>query len=480
MVFSDPVFMFFFLPLVLLGSFLAPKIIQNFTLLAFSLAFYSWGEKFYVLLMITSIGLNYIIGLMIDQRNSKNSSLLVLQVGIACNLLLLGAFKYANFFADILNDIFSPFGIQEIDLAPVHLPIGISFFTFQAISYIIDVYRKNAPLQRNIVDLALYIALFPQLIAGPIVRYLDVAEQIVKRTVSFSLFTEGVARFIVGLGKKVILANTFAYPADQIFSSPASEITLITAWFGIICYMLQLYYDFSGYSDMAIGLGKMFGFRFLENFNYPFISRSISEFWTRWHISLANWFRDYVYIPLGGNRCSELRSSFNLFAIFFLSGLWHGAAWTFVIWGVYQGVFVVIERLKVSKKLLSLLNPPILIRHIYGLFVITMGMVIFRSESMEYSIQYWARMLGQGGFNFDIAPIRAYLHADFNLLFILAIAGLTPVLPSTQKLIRNTFNSRNSEILIQFSQAAALSLIFGYCLLQIASNSYSPFIYFRF
>ena len=349
MLFTSPVFLFLFLPLVLGLYVFLPSKWRNAWLLIASLFFYAWGETFYTLIMLASITANYVFGLLIEWQRDTAAMRPLMVGAVVVNLLLLIGFKYANFLLRSLNVLLGHLGIAPLYLAPVHLPIGISFFTFHALSYVIDVYRADARGQKNFVRVALYVTLFPQLIAGPILRFHQVADQFVRRQVSLPLFAAGVRRFLVGFGKKVLIANTLAVPADAIFGADSATLSSGAAWLGIVCYTLQIYFDFSGYSDMAIGLGKMFGFRFPENFNYPYVSRSIKEFWRRWHISLSTWFRDYLYIPLGGNRVSSWRNHLNLVIVFFLCGLWHGASWTFVIWGLYHGVFLVIERPVVSR-----------------------------------------------------------------------------------------------------------------------------------
>ncbi|MBE0586337.1 MAG: MBOAT family protein, partial [Desulfofustis sp.] len=332
MVFSSTIFLFVFLPLVLLSYMVAGRKFRNVILLAASLLFYAWGENVFVLLMLISIALNYCFGLLIDHSQQRGwSGKIPLILALLTNLGLLGFFKYANFLIDNLNTILINLDFEPVEMQAVHLPIGISFFTFQALSYVIDLYRGQASVQKSPINVALYISLFPQLIAGPIVRYHDVAEQIVHRTTRFDDFTYGIRRFIIGLGKKVLVANVLGRTADYMFSLPADSIPAGLAWLGAVSYTLQIYYDFSGYSDMAIGLGRMFGFRFLENFNYPYAAQSIREFWRRWHISLSSWFRDYLYISLGGNRHGATRTYVNLMIVFFLCGLWHGASWTFVV-----------------------------------------------------------------------------------------------------------------------------------------------------
>ena len=333
MLFSTSVFLFFFLPFVLFfyHALLRNKIKwQNLFLLVSSLFFYAWGEPYFVLIMLASIIVNWGFALLVDFFRDRIYVRYLLFLVVLFNILLIFTFKYLNFFCTTLNDVFN----TDIIIPSIALPIGISFFTFQSISYVIDVYRRKGHVQKNPLNVGLYIALFPQLIAGPIVRYETIAQQIENRVVTFSDFSEGVKRFIIGLGKKVLIANNVALVADHCFTLTEENLTAPLAWLGILCYTLQIYFDFSGYSDMAIGLGRMFGFHFLENFNYPYISKSISEFWRRWHISLGSWFRDYVYIPLGGNRVSKVRLYVNLFIVWFLTGLWHGANWTFIIWGI--------------------------------------------------------------------------------------------------------------------------------------------------
>ena len=344
MVFSSPVFLLVFLPATLFFTLILPRRFQNIMLLIASLFFYAWGGVSFSLIIVSSITINYIVGRQIAKREGKKGAKNALILGLVLNLLLLGIFKYANFIIDNLNVVFDWIHLEPVKMNSIYLPIGISFFTFQAISYIVDVYKKKTPAQKNLIDLALYISLFPQLIAGPIVRYHDIAKQLRNRIPGIKKFASGVERFILGLAKKVLIANTFALVADKIFALEIAEMSTSMAWLGAVAYTFQIYFDFSGYSDMAIGLGRMFGFEILENFNFPYISKSIREFWRRWHISLSNWFRDYLYIPLGGNRKTQGRVFLNLLIVFFLTGFWHGAAWNFVIWGLFHGLFLVIER----------------------------------------------------------------------------------------------------------------------------------------
>lgn len=367
MVFSSLIFLFFFLPAVLFCYYIVPTRFiraRNMVLLLFSLFFYFYGEPKLIIMLVLSILMNYLFGLSMRSRYRK--SLLIFC--ITANLTLLGVFKYLNFFIRTADGLLG----LNIQLTSIVMPIGISFYTFQALSYVIDVYRREVPPQHDPFSLALYVSMFPQLIAGPIVRYHDVNEQLAVRSHSVAQFSDGISRFVFGLSKKVLLSNVFAQIADGIFAYQPAELSTAAAWLGAIGYTLQIYFDFSGYSDMAIGLGKMFGFTFLENFNYPYISRSVTEFWRRWHISLSTWFRDYVYIPLGGNRCSPARHICNLLVVWTLTGFWHGANWTFMAWGLYFGILLILEKKFLSRLIERL---PMILRHVYALFFIIIGWV---------------------------------------------------------------------------------------------------------
>src|SRR5215469_14568338 len=379
MVFSSPIFLFLFLPITLGVYFLLPWRARNLWLLGVSLVFYGWGEPKFVLVMLASIVINFLLALWIDHARKRGGGRLPLTAAVVANIGLLAIFKYTDFITGNLNALLAQLHVSPLALTGIALPIGISFFTFHALSYVIDVYRGEAPAQRNPFTIGLYISLYSQLIAGPIIRYHDVAEQLDKRSVERADFAYGVERFVVGLGKKVLLANTLAVPADLIFSIPGEQLTLPVAWLGLACYTLQIYFDFSGYSDMAIGLGRMLGFRFKENFNYPYVSQSMTEFWRRWHISLSSWFRDYLYVPLGGNRISNARTYFNLCVVFLLCGLWHGAAWTFVAWGAAHGALLVIERLGLGRVLARAPRP---VRHAYVLAAVMATWVLFRSNDL--------------------------------------------------------------------------------------------------
>jgi alginate O-acetyltransferase complex protein AlgI len=477
-VFSSPIFLFLFLPLVLGVYLLLPRKAWNLWLLIASLFFYAWGEKLYTLIMLASISANYVFGLLIEQQRGRRAMKPVMVAAVVVNLLLLIGFKYANFLVDSLNALLSPFGVSRIQLLPVHLPIGISFFTFHALSYVIDVYRADARGQKNFIRVALYVTLFPQLIAGPILRFHQVADQFVSRQVDLRLFAAGVRRFLVGFGKKVLIANTLATPADAIFGVAPTTLSSGAAWLGIISYTLQIYFDFSGYTDMALGLGNMFGFHFPENFNYPYISRSIKEFWRRWHISLSTWFRDYLYIPLGGNRVSPARNYFNLVTVFFLCGLWHGASWTFVIWGLYHGLFLIIEHSPFSR---WLERRPRFFTHIYALAIVIVGWVLFRADTLTHALGYLQAMIGLRNSN---QPAYTVLALHFNpavgLALLSGILGSTPWMKNIGARLDSVSLHPAVRIGMESLVNAALLVMFFVALTQLAAGTYNPFIYFRF
>ena len=378
MVFSSTVFLFLFLPVVLLLHTVAPRALKNTVLLVASLIFYFWGEKFFVLVMLASIGANYVFGLLIDRWRGREAARAVLAFAVFANLALLVGYKYTGWLVENLNVLLLRAGSEPLAFSGSrHLPIGISFFTFHALSYVIDLHRGHARVQRNLFDLSLYIALFPQLIAGPIVRYAQIEHQLSERRADLERVAYGVRRFIIGLAKKVLLATPLQVPVEGIFDQlPSGELTTAIAWLGVVGYMLHLYFDFSGYSDMAVGLGHMLGFKFPENFNYPFVARSVRDLWTRWHISLTTWFRDYLYIPMGGNRHGALRTHLNLVTVFVLCGLWHGARWNYILFGLYHGIFLVLERLE---SLQFLRRVPVFVKHVYTLVVWLFGLAIFRN-----------------------------------------------------------------------------------------------------
>lgn len=486
MVFSSDIFLFIFLPIVLLSYLVGGRKFKNIILLVASLFFYAWGEKLFVLLMLVSICSNYILGIMIDKaQKAGGRGRLPLVLAVVANLGLLGAFKYTNFLVANLNQLLPQLYLEPITLAPVHLPIGISFFTFQALSYIIDLYRKEAVVQKNPLDIALYISLFPQLIAGPIVRYHDVARQLASRVTRLEDFYYGTERFIIGLAKKVLIANVLGSTADYIFSLPPEQVPATLAWLGALSYTLQIYYDFSGYSDMAIGLGRMFGFRFLENFNYPYMATSIRGFWRRWHISLSSWFRDYLYIPLGGSRKGAGRTHLNLLLVFFLCGLWHGASWTFVVWGLYHGLFLVIERSAPVKKLLDWL--PSLLKHGYVLLVVIIGWVFFRAESLDQALAYLQAMASPGREPFYNSQIFLHINLEFWLVFWLAIICSAPVyhwLISGATTVAQRITAKGSARAVDCGftivSVGFFSFIFLYSVASLLGGGYNPFLYFRF
>jgi alginate O-acetyltransferase complex protein AlgI len=474
MVFSNLFFLFVFLPIVLVLYFVLKREWRNYWLLLVSLFFYAWGEPKYVVLMMLSIMLNYVFGLLVEKYTGQRKlKLFLLWMAIVGNLGILGFYKYANFFVNQFNIIFR----TDFEIESIPLPIGISFYTFQALSYVVDVYRKDAKVQRNFFDLALYVSLFPQLVAGPIVRYNTVAEEIKTRIITRDGFAEGVKRFILGLAKKVILANPLGQIADGIFTGNPGDMSVTTVWVGIIAYTLQIYFDFSGYSDMAIGLGKMFGFNFLENFNYPYISRSITEFWRRWHISLSSWFRDYVYIPLGGNRVSKVKFYRNLLIVWTITGFWHGASLTFLSWGLYYGVIISLERLGLGKVLEKTWRP---IQHLYVILIVMIGWVFFRADSFSYSFSYIKVMFGLSTNQWFDGSDYIRLHDNWIILLLAVILSL-PVFPFIKKKIETI---RMEPGFVALSSELALTGYYFLLLLVVTillvNSTYNPFIYFRF
>ncbi len=471
MVFSSAVFLFMFLPFVLFGYHFIREKYRNIFLLLVSLLFYAWGGPKYVLLMGLSILINYLGGLLIDsipKENDMGIRKLLFAVVILLNLGILIYFKYTNFIVDSVNSILK----TNIVIRNIMLPIGISFYTFQGLSYIIDLYRGQVKVQKKLINLALYIALFPQLVAGPIVRYIDVNEQIENRDYNLEGYTIGVKRFIIGLSKKVIIANQVGMVVDEIFSLPANQNSIGIAWLGIICYTLQIYFDFSGYSDMAIGLGKIFGFDFQENFNYPYISKSISEFWRRWHISLSSWFRDYLYIPLGGNRKGNVY--FNLLIVFLATGIWHGAAWNFVVWGIWHGIFIVIERLfRNSNKKVKI---PSFIKWLYTMLIVIIGWVLFRAPNLGYAIQYLGVMFGIIASEKVGFTIMWYLTGRIIFALSIGIIASIPLVDLFRKKVK-VLEGTYLELAIENTW---LVVLLGISIILVMTSTYNPFIYFRF
>ncbi|MBI1185533.1 MBOAT family protein [bacterium] len=470
MVFSSTVFIFCFLPLTLLVSLLLPRKGQNIWLLLASLTFYAWGGVSYSLILIGSLLLNYGFGLLLNKFPHSQKKVLALGVGI--NLLVLVIFKYADFFAENINTLAG----TQLPLPHIKLPIGISFFTFQAISYLVDVYRKETKVQKSLIDLSLYISLFPQLIAGPIVRYHDIAQQLKNRVRNWQHFASGVERFVIGLGKKVLIANTLAVVADDIFETNPDIMTPTMALVGTLAYTFQIYFDFAGYSDMAIGLGRMFGFEFLENFNFPYISKSIQEFWRRWHISLSTWFRDYLYIPLGGNRVGNSRLYINLLIVFLCTGFWHGPSWNFVIWGLFHGFFLVAERIGLARVLKKVWLP---IPQLYTFIIVVVGWVFFRAETLPAALAIIGK-LGNVFTHFNWLEAASYLQTDVLLAFI---ASLLASLGWFQKLHDYLAANKNeSRAMLGFVSAkyAFLLVVLFLSMSFLSANTYNPFIYFRF
>lgn len=468
MVFSSPIFMFIFLPVALAGYYLLYKwrVMQNIWLVIISLLFYAWGEPKNVILMIGSILVNYVFGLLVDRYRSKKATVRVILTGmVLTNIGVLFVYKYLGFTCSI-------FGIES-SFQTIALPIGISFYTFQAISYVIDVYKGRGEVQKNPLNVALYIAFFPQLIAGPIVRYQTIAEEIRNRKENFEDFSIGVQRFIIGLTKKIFFANSFASIADFLFDRGLA-LSFGSAWIGAISYTLQIYFDFSGYSDMAIGLGRMFGFKFVENFNYPYISKTVSEFWRRWHISLSSWFRDYVYIPLGGSRVkTKGRLVFNLFVVWSLTGIWHGANWTFIAWGIGYFVILTFEKLtELPQKIKKL--PGKIIYQIFTMICVVFGWVVFRSASLHQAKEYMGYMLSMKHGCMD--TLAKFLLKDMWFLLLLGIIAATPLYKKVSEHIEKVEKNK---------VYAALRIVIFVGLLLVdtsymVNSSYNPFIYFNF
>lgn len=483
MVFSSLTFLYVFLPSVLILNFIFRKKYKNGLLLLSSIIFYAWGGISYTSLLIFSILVNYIIGKLVAKNLDNQKARFYLTLGIIINLGLLGVFKYGNFVVQNINTLLENTGISFSITDPgILLPIGISFYTFQALSYLIDVFKRKTPVQNKLVDLALYISLFPQLIAGPIVRYNDIAEQLSVRQNNRANFVSGVERFAIGLAKKVLIANQMALLADTAFNMAPQDMSTFVAWAGIIAYSLQIYFDFSGYSDMAIGLGRMFGFKFLENFNFPYIAASIREFWRRWHISLSNWFRDYLYIPLGGNRKGNSRTYVNLLIVFFVTGIWHGASWNFVAWGMLHGLFMIFEKLGLDRFLERMWKP---LQHIYTLFVVMMAWVLFRAEDFNHAWGYFKAMFSYKSIDINLDILDVFLNNEIYFVLIIALLSSTRlwvIIYNKAKVIVS-----NNENIIRFSQGiwSLLVVIFiaGVMIFStnyLVANSYNPFIYFRF
>lgn len=460
MVFSSFAFLCFFLPVVLiLHSLVKNQMIRNGLLILASLFFYAYGEPVYVLLLLVSVAINYLMGIAVDKWHSK----ILLAITVIVNIGALVYFKYSAFLLGILVPVLK----VDMNIKEIALPIGISFYTFQALSYIVDVYRGQVKVQKNPLSLLLYISFFPQLIAGPIVKYHDIEENIKSREVTFEKMKSGIYRFSLGLFKKIMISNTVALVADNVFALDNSQVGLLAAWLGAFTYLMQIYFDFSGYSDMAIGLGKMFGFDFLENFNYPYMADSIQEFWHRWHISLSTWFKEYLYIPLGGNRKGKLRTYINRYIVFFATGFWHGANWTFIVWGLFHGTFLVLESsgiLPVKKCKISF------VRHLYSVMLVMIGFVIFRADNLSQAWVFISGMFAANGVGF-VAGLVKYLSPYYTIMYIVAAVACTDVIK--RGFIKICKNAEWPKMLLSIIAVVL-------CLLSLASESYNPFIYFRF
>lgn len=482
MVFATPVFLFFYLPiclLVYLAIFAIGKKTDwrpraNLFLFLASLFFYTWGEQTLVCVLLFSTVVDYFCAQIISRKRAQGSnSRAALTASIVTNLTTLVIFKYFNFAADNLQLVLTSLGVQNsiaTSVPHIALPLGISFYTFQSMSYSIDVYRGDVKATKSFIDFACYVSLFPQLVAGPIVRYRDVADDLVERNLSWDSFRSGVERFIVGLSKKVLLANTVATPVDTIFAQQPGNISMVLAWVGIVLYALQIYFDFSGYSDMAIGLGRMFGFRFPENFRHPYAARTFQDFWRRWHISLSTWFRDYLYIPLGGGRGSSVRVAFNLWAVFLLCGLWHGASWNFVAWGAMHGALLTLERSRFGGVLEKL---PRVLQHAYVFVFLGITWAMFRAPDWAYTTDYLASMFGLVATSGNGMKLAAVLRPDVIVGLIAGIVAALPVVKLCQKRV-------SSAAVTRWLPRTVVPVLFMACVVRLAAGTYNPFIYFRF
>ena len=470
MVFSSIPFIFFFLPVFLILYYLVPYKVKNIILLIFSLIFYAWGEPIYILLMIFSSIVDYTNGRMIEKyaQNNQKRKKLFLIISIIINLSLLGFFKYADFLIGSINSLLN----INIPLLELGLPIGISFFTFQTMSYSIDVYRGDVKAEHNFLDFMTYVSMFPQLIAGPIVRYEEVSKELKNRNITAQGFADGMIRFLQGLFKKVLIANNIGYLFVITSSMPNNEMSVVMSWLGILAYTFQIYFDFSGYSDMAIGMGKMLGFTYPENFNHPYISKSITEFWRRWHISLSSFFKDYVYIPLGGSRVKKIINVRNILIVWMLTGLWHGASWNFVLWGLYYGVLLLLEKF-IFNKILE--KAPNWFKHFYTMFLVVVGWMIFAFDDMTILKEYASMMFGAGGVSF-INNHALYYLKNYLIIFILAIIFSMPV----YKLAKEKLSKVKNTKLIFAVSLIIYTVLFIVVVSYLVNDTYNPFLYFRF
>lgn len=469
MIFSSTVFLFFFLPLALVAYFTAPVSWRNAILLIASLFFYAWGEKFFVLLMIAAIAVNYGLGWWLEAARDPYRKF-VLIAGIAINVLGLVGFKYCNFVVANVNELLGIAALPALKSKPIHLPIGISFFTFEAVAYLIDIYRRQTSAARNPIQFGLFMTLFPHLIAGPVVRYRDLAAALASRTTTAAQFAGGVRRFSIGLAKKMLLANSLGAVSDRLFGLPPGELSASAAWLGAVCYGLHIYFDFSGYSDMAIGLGRLFGFELCENFRYPYIASTVTDFWRRWHISLSTWFRDYLYIPLGGNRYGATRTYGNLALVFVLCGLWHGASWTFLVWGLWHGAFLVLERTTIGR---FIDRWPAPLRHAYVLLAVLGGWVFFAAPTLGHAAGFLQAMAGLTGGSHAAVD---YLSRELLLALVLGVVFSMPVMPW----LRARLAAARLAPALELARVAVPLALLAAATVHMAAGTHNPFIYFRF
>jgi alginate O-acetyltransferase complex protein AlgI len=501
MVFASPIFLFCFLPLVLCLAFVTPSRLRNLVLLLVSLVFYAWGETKFLPLVLGLVVINWIFGLLIDATESDRRRKFIVTCSVVVTMSALIIFKYADFVVDNFNVALSTVGISPLAQPHIALPLGISFFSFHLLSYVIDIYRGVAKSQRNPIDFGLYITFFPQLIAGPIIRYHDVQDQLTKRIVTSEKIASGLERFVLGMTKKIVVANPLGQVADRIFVLSSDDLSTTVAWLGLACYAFQLYFDFSGYSDIAIGLGRIFGFEYLENFNYPFVSRSISEFWRRWHISLSNWFRDYLYLPLVMHAArknpqekwlakDQFDDKLQLATVFLLCGIWHGASWTFVVWGGIHGIFLALERGRFGDIVRGLPAP---FAHIYVLAVILSAWVFFRADTLTHAFAFLHAMVGHSGSTSEIWPVAAFVDRRVWILLFVSVIGATPAFSwlarDWRQRAAQSFGqiganpadrSAGVEAILRMVRPPILLAMFVLSACFIAGETYNPFIYFRF
>ena len=477
MVFSNLTFVCLFLPIVLAAYFTAPQAARNLVLVAASVVFYVWGGRIAIVLIAVSVSANFALGQAIARAEPVRRHRLI-GWSVAGNLLVLIVFKYTNFIIDNINSVLDTFWSVRIPDPEMPLPLGISFFTFHIISYLVDVYRGVAQAQRSAVAFTLYIINFPQLIAGPIIRYRPIAPQLGERVVSFDDIDTGVARFAAGLAKKLLIANPIGAVGDHLFATAPSDLPIWAVWLAVVCFSLQIYFDFSGYYDMAIGMARMFGFRFPENFNYPYSATSIKDFWRRWHMTLSAWFRDYVYVPLGGSRAGTWTTTRNLWIVFLLCGAWHGASWNFVVWGAWHGLFLSIERLRVIER--TLLSAPRLLQNAYVLLTVMVGWVFFRSPTLELALDMLSRMFGLQAGAATMLPVSSHVAPPTMLLIALAALFSFPIWPQLREFARKIVVTSGEQVAYDITRAVFIGAITVLCLATMTIDQNNPFIYFRF